>query len=101
MGEKVPGTPSWSREWHLKGDRATAGLGEGTEVNGMGDEEKAALASHNHTPTPTQSGHTSTWKPAPRQLWSTKAGLGEGGGKGGGARFCLCKFFPWRALPSG
>ena len=25
MGEMVPGTASWSRELHLKGDEATAG----------------------------------------------------------------------------
>lgn len=58
----------------------------------MGDEEKAALASHSHTPTPTQSRHTSSWKPP-------KAGLGEGVERVVVPAFVSASFSPGEPFP--
>ena len=67
----VPGTPSWSRELHLKGDEATAVLGEGTCVNRMADGEPLAA-----TPLPPPSWDILAPGSCPSQLWLPKAHWG-------------------------
>lgn len=71
MGEMVPGTPSWSRELHLKGDEATAGLGEGTCVNRMADGEPLTA-----TTLPPPNWNILAPGSCPNQLWLSKAHWG-------------------------